>query len=168
MRGMSKTRVTNVLNFDPKPPPDQAPPKPAKPPSLVNGGRGGAMARAAKADRAQVRLPSFPLSHVNETRAKLLPPRWVLRARHHLQLGRLAAAVSRRRPSHSAQGGPAEELAGGYAIIGCAGRGLKTLFEKLGHEHSVLLTLILLLYLIRCPTRQKKGHAGFNGVAKVQ
>ena len=109
-----------------------------------------------------------PLSHVNETRAKLLPPRWVLRARHHLQLGRLAAAVSRRRPSHSAQGGPAEELAGGYAIIGCAGRGLKTLFEKLGHEHSVLLTLQLLLYPPRCSTRQKKSHAEFNGVAKVQ
>src|SRR5690348_6765216 len=57
---------------------------------------------------------------------------------------------------------------GGYAIIGCAGRGLKTLFEKLGHEHSVLLTLQLLLYPPRCSTRQKKGHAGFNGVAKVQ
>jgi len=44
---MSKTRVT-----DPKPPPeDQDPPKPAEPPALVNGGRGGAMARAAATGR---------------------------------------------------------------------------------------------------------------------
>ena len=50
--GMSQTRVTNVLNFDPKPPPDQDP-EPAEPPAVVNGGRGGAMARAAATVRAQ-------------------------------------------------------------------------------------------------------------------
>ena len=60
--------MTNVLNFDPKPPPDQDPPKPAEPRALVNGGRGGAMARAAKADRPPLsqRRPSvFPSDRAN-------------------------------------------------------------------------------------------------------